>query len=298
LTLQRAARLRANTISHGKIPLAALVCPDCRTALSLGDCALKCDRCSASFSTEHSLLTLYPPSRALEIAGQLAAFRSPHSSVRGKSFFRALIPPNPICDAGGAKREALVREKTATGLVLNLGSKDARWGEHVVNLDIVAPLHSGVDVLADISALPFADASVDGVICTYVLEHVADARVCIDEITRVIKPGGTVYIAIPFLFPTHPDPLDRWRWTLDGLRHAMHAFDECAAGCSGGPVSTYVSIVPTLLASMFSNFYLFNAIRFALGWMLWPLKFLDYFASGSKNEHMAAANFYFLGKKK
>ncbi len=135
-------------------------------------------------------------------------------------------------------------------------------------------------------------------ICTYVLEHVADARACIDEIARVIKPGGHVYVTVPFLFPTHPDPLDRWRWTLDGLRHSMCAFEECEAGSSGGPFSACVSITPTLLASIFSNFYCFNATRFVLGWMLWPFKFLDAIANRSDKAHMAAANFYFLGKKK
>ena len=281
-----------------KIPLASLVCPDCRKALISVASGLKCETCGATFSNEAAELKLYPPSRAAEIERGLAAFQKPHSNVRNKSFFRALIPPNSVCDAGRATREVRVREAMAGGLVLNLGSKDARWGEHVVNLDLAVPRSGGVDILADIGLLPFATQSVDGVICTYVLEHVADACACIDEIARVIKPGGHVYVAIPFIFPSHPDPLDRWRWTLDGLRRAMNAFDEIEAGCAGGPWSAYVSIVPTLTASMFSNFYLFNATRFALGWALWPFKFLDLIAHGSKNEHMAAANFYFLGKKK
>jgi len=290
--------LSATDFSNLKIPPGVLVCPDCRVVLTGDADVLTCVRCNASFSSESNVLKLYPPSRAQEIEHGLESFRSPHSNVRSTPFFRALIPPNPICDATKSTREARVCGLMASGLVLNLGSKDSRWGEHVVNVDIVAPLKGGVDVLADIAALPFADASVDGVICTYVLEHVADARACIAEIARVVRPGGTVYVAIPFMFPTHPDPLDRWRWTLDGLRHSMGAFDEIEAGCSGGPWSAYVAIVPTLTASLFSNFVLFNAIRFALGWAMWPLKFLDYVASGSKYEHMTAANFYFLGRKK
>ncbi len=283
---------------NDKIPIGALVCPDCRVPLARDATGLQCPNCAAQFPSVSNIPKLYPPSRAVQIENELNAFRAPNSSVRDNAFFRALIPPNPICDPGLRKREMRIREKMARGLVLNLGSKNARWGEHVVNVDIAAPKTGGVDLLADIGALPFANASVDGVICTYVLEHVADAQACMAEIGRVVKPGGHVYVAIPFLFPTHPDPLDRWRWTLDGLRHSMRAFEECEAGCSGGPFSAYVSIVPTLTASLFSNFHLFNAIRFALGWSLWPLKFLDYLAHGSKNEHTAAANFYFLGKKK
>ncbi|HLX64953.1 MAG TPA: class I SAM-dependent methyltransferase [Planctomycetota bacterium] len=241
---------------------------------------------------------MYPPSRAAQIEAGLKSFQSAHASVRQSRFFRALIPPNSVYDRGRSAREARVREKMSSGFVLNLGSKSADWGTHVLNVDLAMPAAGGVDLLADIARLPFADASVDAVICTYVLEHVADARACIDGIARVVKPGGYVYVAVPFLFPTHPDPLDRWRWTLDGLRHSMSAFEEIEAGNSGGPFSAYVSIVPTLTASIFSNFYLFNAVRFALGWLLWPLKFLDCIASRSDKAYMASANFYFFGRRR
>jgi hypothetical protein len=103
---------------------------------------------------------------------------------------------------------------------------------------------------------------------------------------------------VPFLFPTHPDPLDRWRWTLDGLRYSMSAFNEVSAGSCGGPFTTLVCVTPTLYASVFSNFYLFNAVRFVLGWIMWPVKFLDYLAWRSAKVHMTAPNFYFFGQKR
>jgi SAM-dependent methyltransferase len=131
-----------------------------------------------------------------------------------------------------------------------------------------------------------------------VLEHVADARACLMEIARVLKPGGVAYISVPFLFPTHPDPLDRVRWTLEGLCAAMPEFERIEAGTCGGPFSTLVSIQPTALGSVFSNFALYNAVRFALGWLMWPLKFLDFFAARSSRAYMAAPAFYFLGRKR
>jgi len=279
----------------------ALVCPDCRTPLGLNE-PLRCAGCDTVFENMNGVPKLWPPSRAAEISKTVETFRAPRAGVRDNAFFRALLPPNPICDPGATARENKVKQAMQGGVVLNLGSKTARWGEHVVNLDLVLPLgqpESGsVDLLADIQRLPFANNSVDGVICTYVLEHVPDAQVCIDEITRIVKPGGHVYVTVPFLFPTHPDPLDRWRWTLDGLRYSMGAFEELSAGPSGGAFSAYVSIMPTLMGSLFSNFYLFNATRFALGWLLWPMKFLDLIASRSEKNYMTAANFYFFGRKK
>ncbi len=112
-------------------------------------------RCVAAIARRHfpcncGALKLYPPSRAAQIEAQLAAFRSPHSGVRGSRLFRALIPPDSVYDAGRTQREARVRGKMPGGLVLNLGSKSARWGEHVVNLDIAAPAGTAASIFSRI----------------------------------------------------------------------------------------------------------------------------------------------------
>lgn len=49
-------------------------------------------------------------------------------------------------------------------------------------------------VVADLTALPFADASFDGVTCGYVLEHVPDTRAGLSEISRVMKKGGRMLL--------------------------------------------------------------------------------------------------------
>jgi len=288
-------------MNWGKPSLAgAVVCPDCRKPLDGAPDGLRCAACGAAFPLREGVPELWPPSRRAGIEASLASFRAPHVGARSNPLLRALLQPNPVCDPGARRRHRAVREAMAGGLVVNLGSKSATWGDHVVNLDLVAPAGrpGGVDLLADIEKLPFADASVDGIICTHVLEHVADARACFEEIARVIKPGGMVYIAVPFLFPNHPDPLDRTRWTLDGLRYELRRFEETQAGVAGGPFSAYVSVMPTLVGSIFPGFYLFNAVRGCLGWILWPLKFLDYLACLSSRAGMAAAAYFFFGRRR
>lgn len=49
-------------------------------------------------------------------------------------------------------------------------------------------------VTADLSALPFADDSFDGVTCGYVLEHLPDPRDGLTELARVLKPGGRMLL--------------------------------------------------------------------------------------------------------
>ena len=45
-------------------------------------------------------------------------------------------------------------------------------------------------VTADLSALPFADESFDGVTCGYVLEHLPDPRIGLAELARVMQRGA------------------------------------------------------------------------------------------------------------
>ncbi len=59
-------------------------------------------------------------------------------------------------------------------------------------------------VLAQVTALPFADASFDLVCAFDIVEHVADEDGALDEITRVAAPGAVLLISVPL----HPD-----RWT-------------------------------------------------------------------------------------
>ncbi len=49
-------------------------------------------------------------------------------------------------------------------------------------------------VAADLSVLPFADASFDCVTCGYVLEHVPDPRVGLSELSRVMRPGAKMLL--------------------------------------------------------------------------------------------------------
>ena len=57
-----------------------------------------------------------------------------------------------------------------------------------VGIDLVN--FPGVDVVADVEAMPFPDQSVGRVECDAVLEHVPHPAKAISEIFRVLKPGG------------------------------------------------------------------------------------------------------------
>ena len=81
--------------------------------------------------------------------------------------------------------------------------------------------------------VPFADESLDVAVCAQVYEHVPDASLMLEELHRVLVPGGTVFFSGPnLLFPIEPHyhlPFLHWlprpmagallRWTGKGDRY-------------------------------------------------------------------------------
>ena len=60
--------------------------------------------------------------------------------------------------------------------------------------DLESPL---ADVKADICNLPFEDASFDWILCNHVLEHIPDDTKAMQELYRILKPGGVAVLQIP-----------------------------------------------------------------------------------------------------
>ena len=52
-------------------------------------------------------------------------------------------------------------------------------------------------VRADVTELPFEDASFDWIISNHVLEHIEDEEKCLAEISRVLKPSGSALLTFP-----------------------------------------------------------------------------------------------------
>ncbi|MBL7965264.1 MAG: methyltransferase domain-containing protein [Flavobacteriales bacterium] len=69
------------------------------------------------------------------------------------------------------------------------------------------------DLEWDGRTMPLADASVDSAMATEVLEHCAEPLVLLREAHRVLRPGGTLLLTMPFLWPLHEVPYDEHRYT-------------------------------------------------------------------------------------
>jgi SAM-dependent methyltransferase len=95
---------------------------------------------------------------------------------------------------------------------LNLGCAD-RAIPGFVGVDIVAP----ADQLVDLSGVwPWPDKSVDEVLAFDVFEHLPDKRHTMNELWRVLKPGGIATVGVPDVTDGdggHCDPTHQSYWT-------------------------------------------------------------------------------------
>jgi len=156
---------------------------------------------------------------------------------------------------------------------------------------------AGVTVVADAMQLPLADATADSVVLQAVLEHVPDPERVIHEATRVLKPGGYIYVEVPFLQGFHADPHDYQRYTLEGLRRRLGAFREADAGVSAGPFSALVWLLRDLASSWTTRPILFALLRFTAAWLLAPLRYLDVLVRSNRVAVRLASEVYMLGQK-
>ena len=111
-------------------------------------------------------------------------------------------------------------------LTLDIGAQNGPYAAHFPNrvpLDIRPG--RGVRIIGDAQALGIRDAAFPVVLCTEVLEHLPEPQRAIDEMYRVLEPGGQLLLTTRFLFPIHDAPHDYFRYTKYGLRHLLRRFE-------------------------------------------------------------------------
>lgn len=113
-----------------------------------------------------------------------------------------LAPGNRVLDlgCGDGRHSRPVRMLDGVSLVaVDIGEKEVASTARSLSEMSAGTERSGPWMVLRSSAyrLPFADASFDCVIMSEVLEHLHDDRVALAEISRVLKPGGTLAISVP-----------------------------------------------------------------------------------------------------
>jgi len=119
---------------------------------------------------------------------------------------------------------------------------ERRMGARVTEIDI-DPARKP-DIVADVCDMNmFADQSVDVIFMVEVLEHVKTPQLALDEMHRVLKPGGRLFLSTPFILPIHDAPYDFYRYTQFGLAHLCRGFQDVSIR----PRNDYLASVVVLM---------------------------------------------------
>jgi SAM-dependent methyltransferase len=167
-------------------------------SLELAEREILCRRCGTVFPQDTAALNLMTPEAYRRYAPKRAA------STSG----------NPY----DLNAQTLISEISARGgMTLDCGAGlRPEPNEAVVNLEIGD--YPSTDILGVGEDLPFQDCVFDAVLSITVLEHVADPFRCARELVRVLKPGGRLYVIVPFIEPLHGYPHHFFNITPEGLR--------------------------------------------------------------------------------
>lgn len=207
-------------------------------------------------------------SRARELydrlLGAVGDMRSPASDAAFQRLF-AQNPPDALC--------------------LSIGGGPMRAHPSLVNVNI--GLFPNVDVVADAYQLPYADACAQAVHCEAVLEHLEFPIKAVEEMHRVLKPGGLAFFATPFLQSFHGYPDHYQNFTLTGHTRLFEraGFVVLSAGTCVGPTFALRDLAVNY-ARQFIPGFAGRLVSRALSVVLLPFLYIDRWANprnGSSN---------------
>jgi SAM-dependent methyltransferase len=156
------------------------------------------------------------------------------------TWVRAALPP-------------LLAAANGTGAVLDVGCAEQPFrpliessGQRYVGMDVVQNSTRSVDILSTLEEARAQAQPFPVILCTEVLEHVADIDSAFAGLRRLVAPGGVVVMTVPFVFPLHMEPYDFRRLTQYGVQRL--AADHGFAVESSTPLGRLPDVLATLIA--------------------------------------------------
>jgi SAM-dependent methyltransferase len=95
-----------------------------------------------------------------------------------------------------------------------------------IGVDVSSGKYVDMIVPAEKLVEKFGENAFDVVISTEMLEHVFDWKTVIDNLKRILKPNGTIFITTrSFGFQYHGYPFDFWRYEPEDMKHIFADFE-------------------------------------------------------------------------
>ena len=137
---------------------------------------------------------------------------------------------NPFFLARRALRRAIQRASSSLeGALLDVGCGSMPYRalfatDTYIGLKIDSPqarARQVADFFYDGGRFPFENGRFGSVLCNQVLEHVFEPGAFLDEIGRVLAPGGKLLLTVPFVWDEHEQPHDYARYSSFGLKYLL-----------------------------------------------------------------------------
>ncbi|PBC05077.1 methyltransferase domain-containing protein [Mesorhizobium sp. WSM3860] len=272
---------------HSKLTQ-GLVCPACYTELDTAPTALTCKACPAAYPLRKGIpFFAEPPVRQ----GFDASF---HEEAYGGTSARARFynAVKQVITSEYSPHDTLnsfLASVPQNVVIVEFGSGARRIRPDVLNIDLFPT--PNVDLVADIEHTPLASDSVDCVILDSVIEHVPNPAGVVDEVLRVLKPGGKLLCINPFLFPYHGYPAHYCNFTKDGIEQLLRRFGTVEVQTHQGPTSAIVNIISEYAGVVVGreNRTRYMIAKGALLALTFPLKFIDKLLVDRPESHRIAS---------
>ena len=97
--------------------------------------------------------------------------------------------------------------------------------DEYVGVDLESSGHNhekeDIDFYYNGKSLPFDDNTFDSIFTSEVFEHIFNLKEILNELKRVLKPGGKILITVPLTWDEHEAPFDFGRYTTFGIKHIL-----------------------------------------------------------------------------
>lgn len=120
---------------------------------------------------------------------------------------QTLGPENSVLDAGSGE-----------GLYRSLFTNTRYESTDFCQVD---KTYGNVTFVSNLDHIPVKREQYDAVILTQVIEHLPCPTVVLEEIYRILKPEGRLWLSGPLFYPEHEIPYDFYRYTRYGLRYIV-----------------------------------------------------------------------------
>ena len=161
-----------------------------------------------------------------------------------------------------------------------------------------------VDIVADAESLSsvIPAGSYDYVVSTSMLEHTPHPWKVVEEVYKVLRPGGVFYVSVPWMYPLHAEPNDYWRFSLPCLQRLVRdaGFVELKSGSEYSPHAALESFLKIYIceALSFNKSVAFYSLEFVTSWLLYPLSFLEgALRLGPRKHYYTDAFLYIIARK-